>query len=600
MGEHEEKSGSPGEPGRLGKYDIVARLGQGGMSKVYLAVAHGAVDEVRKLVVLKVLHDHLVDDEEYVEMFLREARVAVELSHPNVVHTYTVGEEDGRYCIVMEYINGVPLSQVLSRARQEKWSLEKRMPLLGALCMMLSGLNYVHDFRDPEGRKLRLVHRDLKPGNVLLGFNGQVKLLDFGVVKMTAPEHDQTERLSLKGTVQYLAPEALQGGTPIDGRYDVFAAGLMLWEIVTLRRLWGKRPPLEVMRGLAENEMARIIDEAPDVPEELRPVLLKALAADRDIRFSTASDLKSAIQSFLQREGQRIDPEAVIAILDDGFGTFKDERQDVVSRRLREIREGVVRGEPEALAPGPESLSSGTTSATGVGSSLSSMTPQSPVEPTVSASPPVPDSPDRSRHVFFLGAALALPLLAGFAYFGLGLGRAESSTPPPVTERAAPQAAAAQAHAAPTPAPSPALDPAPESIAVTIRVSPDSAVVEVDGEVDGGHPTVLEGTDPTASHRVVVRADGYVTESLDVELTRTRTLEIDLQPLGDAPADPAPPTSARPRPRRRGQRPAAEPAAAPPAAPTPASPRPGDDITVKKKTKRGAESSGIDSEIPWK
>ena len=613
MGEVQTVSESARGPARLGKYDIVARLGQGGMSKVYLAVAHGAVDEVRKLVVLKVLHEHLVGDEEYVEMFLREARIAVDLSHPNVVHTYTVGEEDQQYCIVMEYINGIPLSQVLSLARSQKWSIEKRLPLMGALCLMLSGLNYVHDFRDLEGNLLRLVHRDLKPGNVLLGFDGQVKLLDFGVVKMTAPEHDQTERLSLKGTVQYLAPEALQGGRQIDRRYDVFAAGLILWEIVTGRRLWGSRQPLEIMRGLADDEMATIIDEAPDIPEDLRPVLLKSLAADRDVRYSNALELKSAIQSFLLTQSHRIDPENVVGIVNEGFGSVREQRQEVVSRRLREIREGIVVTDPEVLlATGPDSVTSGvaSASATDITASPSSLTPLSPMErPVTSSEPPAVTGQDR-RRLGLWGAVLAVPVLAGVVYVGLG---GDADPPSQNTERtgsavAAKPAAGAQPTGA-KPAGTVVAVPgttdadAAASVSVTVVVEPASATIEVDGKLHIGDSLVLEGSDPLASHRIVARADGYATETFDVELNRSRTVDIELQPMTGGET-PAPASGSRRRARRRAKGAAAPTAAAgsaPAEAPSePAAARPGDELTVKKKNKRGAKAAGIDSDIPWK
>lgn len=610
MGEAEANSEAANGPSRLGKYDIVARLGQGGMSKVYLAVAHGAVDEVRKLVVLKVLHEHLVHDEEYVEMFLREARIAVDLSHPNVVHTYTVGEEDKRYCIVMEYINGIPLSQVLSLARSQKWSLAERLPLMGALCLMLSGLNYVHDFRDLEGNLLRLVHRDLKPGNVLLGFDGQVKLLDFGVVKMTAPEHDQTERLSLKGTVQYLAPEALQGGRQIDRRYDVFAAGLILWEIVTGRRLWGSRQPLEIMRGLADDEMATIIDEAPEVPEELRPVLLKSLAADRDVRYANALELKSAIQSYLLTQSHRIDPENLVGIVSEGFGAIREKRQDVVSRRLREIREGTETSEPEVLlTAGPDSLTSGmaSASATDITPSPSSLTPVSPMERPDTSKQPPPETAGDGRRAGLWGALLAVPVLAGLAYFGT----ASETEVAPAVAAGSPAAAQAGAGAPRTAQAAPAVaDPKgagaqePASVAVTIVVDPPSATVEVDGEIRTGDALVLEGADPLKSHHVVARAAGYATETLDLKLTRSRTVDIELQPLaGNAEAAPPPTSRRRPRRRARGAAdPNSEPeaAAAPEAPPEPAAPRPGDELVVKKKNKRDAKAAGIDSDIPWK
>lgn len=602
---------------RLGKYDIIARLGQGGMSKVYLAVAHGAVDEVRKLVVLKVLHEHLVDNAEYVEMFLREARVAVDLSHPNVVHTYTVGEEDQRYCIVMEYINGVSLAQALSRARSESWSLEQRLPLVEALCLMLGGLNYVHEFRDHEGNLLRLVHRDLKPGNVLLSFDGQVKLLDFGVVKMTAPEHDQTQSLSLKGTVQYLAPEALQGSHQLDRRYDVFAAGLILWEIVTGKRLWGKREPLEIMRGLADDEMATMVDTSPEIPDALRPVLRGALAADRDTRYGTALELRAAIREFLHTHPQRPQAEDLAALLGESFGPLREKRQHVVRRRLRELRDGAaVRGSDVVLAGASDSFATGapsTTSAAGYSPSVASLTPAS----TPAASNVTQRSPEAQRRGLgaLLALAVALPVLLVGAYILFG-----GSTETPTAAVKTPATADASEQPAPPEQPTPTPVPEPEAAVVTVTVTPATATIELDGTPHPGNRVVLEGTDPNASHIVRAQAEGYTTESLEVTLSSSKELVLALRPVSDAappptpePADAAPPAAAPRTPRRRPSRSArgsapspqptepavadAKPSVAP--APKPAGPRPGDDLNVKKKRKRGGSSPAIDAEIPW-
>ena len=328
---------SQGTLTRLGKYDIVARLGQGGMAGVYLAVARGAVEDFRKLVVLKVLHENYRREEKYVEMFMREAQISADLAHPNVVHTYTVGQEDGQYCIVMEYLDGVSLSAVLKRTAD--WPLEKRLPLLGALCLALSGLHYVHEFRDMDGQHLQLVHRDVKPANVFITFDGQVKVLDFGVAKMTAPEVEETAGHAVKGTVQYIAPEALDVSLKVDRRTDVFAAGLMTWEIARGKRFWGERNHLQILRSLASGELPNLEEDRGEVPEELIMTCRQALQFDPDKRHGSALDLKRDIQSFLIMEGFRIDTEQLAAIVQKMFGKVRERRQTVIKEQLRRIRE---------------------------------------------------------------------------------------------------------------------------------------------------------------------------------------------------------------------------------------------------------------------
>lgn len=620
MGETKMTPDSEKGPARLGKYDIVVRLGQGGMSKVYLAVSRGAVDDVRKLVVLKVLHDHLATDEEYVQMFLREARVAVDLSHPNVIHTYTVGQEEGRYCIVMEYLNGIPLGELLKFARS--WSFEQRLPLLGALCLMLSGLNYVHDYRDFEGNALELVHRDLKPGNVLIGFDGQVKLLDFGVVKLTAPEYDQTQRLSVKGTVQYIAPEALDGERRIDARYDLFAAGLMLWEVTTGRRFWGLREPLQIMKGLADNEMARIIEDADDVPDQLRPILHKALASEPGQRYQTALELKDDIQSFLISQRYRINPEDVAAIVTREFGAVYDERRRATHRTLKDFRErraglGSVEDSSEVVDSTPSSQLEGI-DATEIAAPPSNLTPvqrSAPIPP-----PPPANDPARRRRPWIVAALVATPLLAfaGYAVSGSwGASEPEASmagdrpgstpsaaAPPRVEEpHEVSEVVVGDIDDAPT------LEGAGEVVEVEVRVEPSRATLTVDGEKRAGSTVQLSGTDPDEVHRVVAAAQGYATETLEVRMQRSRTLELTLQPLEvrdekQARRSPRRPQRVAPEPSASSAPPTAKPEKSKtqksktekskPVTRTPR-PRPGDDLDAKA-SKRG---QAIDAEIPW-
>ncbi len=217
-----------------GRFRVIAEVGEGGMAKVYLAVARG-FSGFNKLVVLKSLRSNLASDRACVDMFLHEARLAARLNHPNVVQTYEVIEEDGRPVMVMEYLEGQPLSQIAVRAQADKrFTLSMR---LHVLCDVLAGLHYAHELRDFDGTALDLVHRDVSPQNIFVTFEGQVKLLDFGIAKVvhtSAPA--ETDAGVLKGKVLYMAPEQI-AGEALDRRADIFAVGVMLWEALA-----GERP----------------------------------------------------------------------------------------------------------------------------------------------------------------------------------------------------------------------------------------------------------------------------------------------------------------------------------------------------------------------
>jgi len=602
--------------GRLGKYDIIARLGQGGMSRVYLALAPGA-SEVRKLVVLKVLHDSHASNEEYLEMFLREARIAVDLAHPNVVHTYTVSEEDGRHCIVMEYIDGVPLSMVLRLAKD--WTPRERLPLLGAICLALSGLHYVHEFRDIEGNHLRLVHRDLKPDNILLGFDGQVKLLDFGVVKMTAPEHDQTQSLSVKGTVQYLAPEALDTSRTIDRRYDIFAAGLVLWEALSGRRFWEGREPLQIMRALADDAMGEILAAGPELPVPLALAVTKALSANPDARQESALELRREIQRFLVSSSYRIDPDQMSGMLMRTFGDLRDERQARIKHMMRRLREGESSAETSLSTVAPLASTDETSSSdaeidaafdavvereTDVTPASSSSTTDlearpSEIRPLASTRPP------RSFHPAVY--ALSLLLLGGVAWWQCSPEPADESDP---VEASAPDGKTSNG-ASPADASKSATDS--QMVEVRVEVRPPTATVTVDGVEQPSNPVTLRGREAATVHRVVASAPGFATQTLEVTLETSREIQLDLlrsredpneaaasnnDDAGDATESSDGPKKRKPRkPRPKASaKPSPPPAAPEPPAQAASKPRPGDDIDTNKKRKPKA---AIDSSIPW-
>lgn len=599
---------------RLGKYDVLARLGQGGMAGVYLAVARGAVEDFRKLVVLKVLHENYRREPKYVEMFMREAQISADLAHPNVVHTYTVGEEDGQYCIVMEYLDGVSLSAVLKRAAE--WPLEKRLPLLGALCLALSGLHYVHEFRDMDGKNLQLVHRDVKPANVFITFDGQVKVLDFGVAKMTAPEVEETAGQAVKGTVQYIAPEALDMSRKVDRRLDVFAAGLMTWEIARGKRFWGERNHLQVLRCLASGDMPDLKEDRGDVPEELIETCRSALSYDPEKRHGSALDLKRDIQSFLIMEGFRIDTEQLAAIVGKMFGKVRERRQSVIQEQLRRLRDS---GDDPvfSLAGSAEPMDIANPSDTDISAVFtppSGMLSGAPAEPTrrdnanaASASSEEAGGGAVPGWIWLAAIALALVGIALYATSGdddgaqptvvaAGAARAEKTTSAPATPSAKPEAAPTKA----------ADDPATE-VTVTVSTTPADAKIFIDGVLHASNPAKISGEVTDDEHEVIARAPGFTEAVATITLDRTRELTLT---LNEAPQLDSPDAEQTPRRRRRRRgagnadatgsatNPAsAEPTAAAGTKPS-SKPKPGDDLRPSKK-KKGSSGKKIDADVPW-
>jgi serine/threonine protein kinase len=269
------------------RYRVLMELGHGGMGVVRLAMSRGPRGFV-KLIVLKSLHPHLAHDEDSRRRLLEEARIAACLSHPNIVQVYEVIVERAAPTIVMEYLEG-----------QSLWALGKEsdapLPLpvhLHVLAQVLCGLHAAHTLKDFSGAPLELVHRDVSPHNVFLLYDGQVKVLDFGIAKTAASEIETRPGLA-RGKLQYMAPEQLSGGD-VDRRVDVFSVGVMLYEAVTGRRLWQDAPDGEVALRLLNRDVPRLED--PEVAPSLRAIVNRALAANPDERYATAQELQHALE----------------------------------------------------------------------------------------------------------------------------------------------------------------------------------------------------------------------------------------------------------------------------------------------------------------
>ncbi len=295
---------SEGGGSTFGKYQLIASLGRGGMAEVFLAVARGPAG-FNKLIVIKRLRDDLAKDAGFVEMFLDEARLAARLNHPNVVHTYEVGDVDGSFYLAMEYLDGQPLHEVIRAARAQGQPLSPALAVR-IVADALAGLHYAHELRDYDGTPLHIVHRDVSPHNVFVTYDGQVKLVDFGIAKAASRSASETQVGVLKGKASYMAPEQALGD-PTDRRADVFAAGIILWELCVGQRLMQRDSTVTTIRRLLSERIQPPSELVPGFPAELDAIIMRALEREPDLRPATALEMRDALSAWLATQSQRQD-----------------------------------------------------------------------------------------------------------------------------------------------------------------------------------------------------------------------------------------------------------------------------------------------------
>jgi eukaryotic-like serine/threonine-protein kinase len=306
-------------PNQLGKYRLVATLGQGGMGTVHLACATG-LGEFRKLIVVKELRQDLPWKDSSLSMFMDEARLAARLDHPNVVQTFEADQDAGRYFLAMEYLDGQPLSALVERMRQHGG-----VPLpvhIQILSDALAGLQYAHELTDYDGSPLHVVHRDVSPQNVFVTYHGQVKVVDFGVAK-AGNASTFTSPGMFKGKFAYAAPEQALG-RPVDARSDVFAIGVMLWEAIAGRRFSPQNPTPTAFRARAAGQEPRTLQAVSDVDPLLAEICDRALEVDAEVRFPSAEAMRSELQEYLLVKYGRVDNAQIGELM---RGLFERERR---------------------------------------------------------------------------------------------------------------------------------------------------------------------------------------------------------------------------------------------------------------------------------
>lgn len=291
---------------RIGRYFLLHRLAIGGMAELHLACAEG-VAGFQKVVVLKHVLPHLVADPNFVEMFLNEARLAATLDHPNIVQVTDIGESDGDYFYVMEYVHGRNARELLRTA-----TTMDGLPLEVALAIVIgaaSALDHAHAATDLSGEALGLVHRDVSPANLLVSYDGAVKLADFGIAKAAA-RSTETIGGAVKGKIGYMSPEQCKGER-VDQRSDLFALGVVLFELTTCERLFYADNDFAILNQVITGNIDRPSERVPDYPKRLEEIVLKALATDPDERYASADEVRRDLESFVHEERLRCTPATV-------------------------------------------------------------------------------------------------------------------------------------------------------------------------------------------------------------------------------------------------------------------------------------------------
>ncbi len=291
----------------LGRYRVVDEIGVGGMASVHLARMDGP-GGFQKWVAIKRIHPHLVEDDQFVDMFLDEARIAAGINHANVAQVFDLGKDDNTYWIAMEYLHGEPLREVMRRAEERGQRIGPE--LAARICAdAAEGLHAAHELRGKNGQLLGLVHRDVTPHNLFLTYDGYTKVVDFGIAKV-ADRLASTRAGTLKGKLAYMSPEQVRGAE-VDRTTDIFALGVVLWEITTNQRLFRMDTDLDTLEKVQACQVPPPSTIVPGYPPELEQVVLKALAKRKQDRYQTAREFSRALQTFLVRSGHFVGPEEV-------------------------------------------------------------------------------------------------------------------------------------------------------------------------------------------------------------------------------------------------------------------------------------------------
>ncbi|MCA9671722.1 MAG: serine/threonine protein kinase [Myxococcales bacterium] len=338
---------------KFGKYELLERLARGGMAEIFLARA-ASLEGFEKLLVIKRIRPTKASDPQFIRMFLDEARVAASLDHPNVVQIYDVGAVDGEYFLAMEYLHGTDLQQLVAACMQKGMAKPPLEATLTITSCALAGLHYAHNKRAFDGKRLNIVHRDVTPQNIVVTYEGSVKVVDFGIAAARIVEDESIE--GLRGKAPYMSPEQAKGET-LNGRSDVFSVGILLYELTVGRRLYKAKSEAESRRMIIEDPVPDPAAVDADYPPELREIVMKALAKSVDERYGSAREMQEAIDAYCRtaqlRVGYTALGEVMEKVFDDRIQAWREAEQEGKTL-LDHIREtaGTAGYAGEAMAVG--------------------------------------------------------------------------------------------------------------------------------------------------------------------------------------------------------------------------------------------------------
>ena len=284
---------------QFGRFQLLKKIATGGMAEIHIVKQRG-MGGFEKLVVIKKLLEKLTANRQFVQMFLNEAKIAARLSHPNVVQIYDLGFADGNFFIAMEYIQGENLRAMFKVCRREKTAvpLEHILKIASQIC---EGLHHAHTKTDVFGNPLNIVHCDVSPQNIIVSYEGVVKIVDFGIAK-AATLYEDTMPGHVKGKLAYMSPEQCKG-EPVDARSDIFSLGIVLWELVTGRRLYSLATPAEIVGAITTRASPPPRQLNPGLPGDIDAIINRCLQKNPEDRFSSALEINRRLEDFIQSQG---------------------------------------------------------------------------------------------------------------------------------------------------------------------------------------------------------------------------------------------------------------------------------------------------------
>ncbi len=553
------------ELARFGRYGLLGRLAYGGMAEIFLAREQMRSGPARHVVVKRIL-PHVADDESFVHMFIDEARLAARLQHPAICHVFEFGQTSGSYFIAMEWVDGVSLAKLIRRGRDQ---LPGGLPpsIVAKIGSQIAeALHYAHCAGDENGQPLHIVHRDVSPQNIMLGYRGGTKLLDFGVAR-SAAQISKTGLGIVKGKLNYLAPELCRGDT-FDGRADVYSLGVCMWEALAGRPLFKRATEFETLRAICDDAVPSLSAVRTDVDPALDAIIQRAVAKDIGARFQSADEVREALEGYLRDAGRSVAPSAISSLLQSLFAS-EVEAGPTLESPLR--NDGIIpvsasnpppslqyekqSTKPEKNLTAGRSVEVSRASLATVGlSTVSLSTPDASAMPPLGASAPsaprvlvgdlaqseapvpsasavvsrVPDRPSRARWVPWTIGGVCAAL--GLMYWLAAREGVEGATP--ATSRRTHAASVIARTLIPSPAavpPNPSSDPV--AVAPAVAPAAETALPETNPESPSFEPTQVAGDSTAPATPVTSPAPQISTAVLREQPPRPRaTLSINTTP----------------------------------------------------------------------